>query len=94
MPEMTAFTTSYSSQGTGAYTLQRDKIANGTGTALTNMTYAWWNCYNLRSLDISGLLTQNVTNMSATFEYCRQLEYIDVTNFNMAKVTTITYMFD
>ena len=96
VPELIYFYngSSTSSSGNGTMLLERDKIANGSGTALTSMYAAWVFCYNLQSLDISELYTPNVANLSCAFEYCKKLEYIDVSHFNTAKVTTISYMFD
>ena len=96
VPDLISFNsgTTTSANGNGTYTIERDKIGNGAGTALTSTYYAWYNCYRLQSLDISNLLTPNVTTMSCMFEYCRQLEYIDVTDLNTAKATSISYMFD
>lgn len=95
VPEMTHFYdgSSNSTTGNGAYTLQRDKINNNTGNALTNLAKAWWGCYNLQSLDISGLDTHNVTSMSEVFSNCEKLENLDISHFNTAKVTSISYMF-
>ena len=95
MPEITCFYdgSSSSTTGNGTCTIERDKFANGTGTALINLSYAWYFCYHLVSLDISGLFTPNVTSLYGTFQYCHELEYIDVAHFDTAKVTSICYMF-
>lgn len=81
------------STGNGTVTLQRDKINNGTGNTLTTMYSAWNYCYNLQSLDISGLKTQNVQYMSYAFGNCKKLEVLDVSNLDMAKVVSMSYMF-
>ena len=95
VPELTLFYNGSSTSGSGnsTMTLQRDKVANNTGTALTNLRYAWYYCYDLQSLDISGLYTPNVTNMESAFSYCKILENINVSHFNTAKVTSMANMF-
>lgn len=95
VPELTHFYNGNSSSttGSGAVTLQRDKIVNGNGNNLTSLYCAWTWCFDLQSLDISGLHTQNVTNMSQAFQYCKKLEYLDVSHFNTAKVTSFGSMF-
>lgn len=78
----------------GTYTLEREKINNGNGDALTYLGYAYDHCHKLKSLDISGLDTHNVTNMQNMFCYCLQLPGIlDLRHFNVVKVTTFNSMF-
>ena len=83
-----------SSADWGSYYLEREKINNGDGDALTYLGYSYNNCYDLRSLDISGLKTQNVTSMTAMFRYCRGLnQALDLRHFDVSKVTTLENMF-
>ena len=78
----------------GALSLQREKINNGNGNALTNLAYAYDWCINLRSLDLSGLNTQKVTTMYQMFNRCQNLRgTLDLRHFDVAKVTTFSCMF-
>ena len=60
---------------------------------VTDMSYMFYNCSNLTSLDLSSFDTSNVTNMSNMFNICTKLLSIDVSNFNTSKVTDMSYMF-
>lgn len=77
-----------------SYYLQREKVNNGNGNALTYLGYAYDSSYALRSLDISGLKTQNVTSMTYMFAYCRNLyQILDLRHFDVGKVKTFESMF-
>ena len=58
------------------------------------MSYMFFSCSSLTSLDVTHFNTANVTNMSRMFEYCSSLTSLDVTHFNTAKVTYMGRMFD
>ncbi|MBQ3291933.1 MAG: BspA family leucine-rich repeat surface protein [Mogibacterium sp.] len=51
-------------------------------------------CYNLKSIDLRGFDTSNVTNMSGMFAYCTEIsEPVDFSNFNTSSVTDMSRMF-
>lgn len=78
----------------GTMSLVREKIANGTGTALTNASYAYFNSFNLQSLDLTGLLTPNVTTFAYMFYRCYSLYHaLDLRHFSVTKATTFAAMF-
>ena len=56
-------------------------------STITNMSYMFWYCTNLTSLDLSSFNTSKVTNMSSMFESCTNLTSLDVTSFDTSKVT-------
>ena len=60
---------------------------------VTDMSFLFYGCEKLTSLDLSHFNTANVTNMSSMFEGCTGLTSLDVTNFNTANVTDMSYMF-
>ena len=60
---------------------------------VTDMSFLFYGCEKLTSLDLSHFNTANVTNMSSMFDGCTGLTSLDVTNFNTAKVTNMRYMF-
>ena len=61
---------------------------------VTNMSYMFFNCSSLTSLDVTHFNTAKVTNMNRLFACCSSLTSLDVTHFNTAKVTNMNSMFD
>ena len=61
---------------------------------VTNMSYMFFSCSSLTSLDVTHFNTAKVTNMNRLFSYCSSLTSLDVTHFNTAKVTDMNSMFD
>ena len=61
---------------------------------VTNMSYMFFNCSSLTSLDVTHFNTAKVTNMNRMFGYCSSLTSLDVTHFNTAKVTNMNSMFE
>ena len=61
---------------------------------VTNMSYMFFNCSSLTSLDVTHFNTAKVTNMNSMFECCSSLTSLDVTHFNTAKVTNMNSMFE
>ena len=61
---------------------------------VTDMSYMFFNCSSLTSLDVTHFNTENVTNMNRMFGYCSSLTSLDVTHFNTAKVTNMNSMFE
>ena len=60
---------------------------------VTNMTYMFYNCSKLTSIDLSGLNTSNVTDMNNMFGDCSSLITLDVSHFNTSNVTDMYSMF-
>ena len=63
-------------------------------STITNMSYMFWYCSNLTSLDLSSFNTSKVTNMSNMFKSCPSLTSLDLSSFNTAKVTNMSSMFE
>ena len=59
---------------------------------VTNMSYMFYNCKGLTSLDVTHFDTRNVTDMSYMFYYCSGLTNLNL-NFNTGNVTNMSYMF-
>lgn len=51
-------------------------------------------CKSLKSIDLSGIDTSNVTNMEYMFSVCPSLTKLNISNFNMDNVTKYSYMFN
>ena len=60
---------------------------------VTNMSYMFFMCSSLTSLDVTYFNTANVTNMSLMFYSCSSLTSLYLTNFNTANVTNMRSMF-
>lgn len=93
VPHLINFCTGYSSNAWGVYTLEREKVANGDGSALKTLYYAWAYCRRLKDLDVSGLHTPNVTDMNSAFYYCQFLKTLDLRHWNAQNVVTFSSLF-
>lgn len=60
---------------------------------VTDMSYMFTTCWELRDLDVSGWETGNVTNMSNMFEFCSSLRELDAAPWETGNVTSISQMF-
>ena len=61
---------------------------------MTKMSYMFFLCRNLSSLDLTNFNTGNVTEMWGMFEGCEGLTSLDLTSFNTANVTDMNGMFE
>jgi len=67
---------------------------NGLDTSsVTNMSYMFYKCHDLTSLDLSNFDTSNVTNMSYMFDGCSSLTSLNLSGFDTSNVTTMSGMF-
>lgn len=53
----------------------------------------FYDCSRLRTLDVSGFDTSNVTAMNSMFDGCSSLEELDVSGFNTSKAVKLWSMF-
>ena len=60
---------------------------------VTDMSYMFWNCKNLSSLDFTNFNTTKVENMFGMFCFCEKLSSLVLSNFNTANVTDMSNMF-
>lgn len=58
-----------------------------------NMNNLFYECSDLKELDVSGLDTRNVTDMSNMFYGCCKLKELDVSRFNTSSVEDMSGMF-
>ena len=70
---------------TGIENLKTDNVKD--------MSYMFYACFNLTSLDVSSFNTANVTKMVYMFGCCFSLTSLDLSSFNTANVTDIGGMF-
>ncbi|MBD5502473.1 MAG: BspA family leucine-rich repeat surface protein [Lachnospiraceae bacterium] len=69
------------------------KTAEINVTDITDVSYMFFACTNLTSIDLTGLDTAKVTNMSSMFENCYNLETLDLSSFDTSQVTSMANMF-
>ena len=61
---------------------------------VTDMSFMFWNCRNLSSLDLTNFNTAKVENMSGMFYSCQKLSSLTLSeSFNTANVTDMSNMF-
>jgi surface protein len=60
---------------------------------VTDMSWMFYNCPSLNSIDVSNFNTQNVTNMLGMFYDCRKIKNLDISHFDTHRVTDMRYMF-
>ena len=58
-----------------------------------NMSYMFYRCSELTSIDLSGWNTTNVTTISNMFDSCTKLTTLDLSNFDTSKVLYMNYVF-
>ena len=61
---------------------------------VTNMSYMFYGCLLLTSLDLSGFNTENVTTMSYMFYGCTKMTSLDLSSFNTGNVISMGNMFN
>lgn len=67
---------------------------NGIDTSkLIDMSFMFYNCSGLTSLDVSSFNTSNILSMAGTFCGCSGLATLNVSNFDTSKVTMTASMF-
>jgi surface protein len=73
--------------------MQRDATRIGTRANVTTLSAAWYGCYSLQSLDLSGWDTTGwaVTNLAATWSGCYSLQALDLSGWDTTgwAVTTL-----
>jgi surface protein len=60
---------------------------------VTNMSYMFFECSSLTSLDLSSFNTSKITDMYGMFYECSSLTSLDLSSFNTSKVTDMGAMF-
>ena len=60
---------------------------------VTSFGKLFWQCTNLKTLDLSDVDTSNINNMSFTFCYCSSLVSLNLSNWNTSNVIKMNTMF-
>jgi len=64
-----------------------------TSGKIKDMSYMFYNCANLKAIDLSKLITSSVENMNYIFASCKSLRFLDISNFDLTKLTKTDEMF-
>ena len=70
-----------------------EDIENLNTQNVTDMSYMFYSCERLTSLDVSNFNTQNVTDMSEMFSVCSGLKSLNVSHFDTHNVKDMNSMF-
>ncbi|MDE6699647.1 MAG: DUF285 domain-containing protein [Acetatifactor sp.] len=62
-------------------------------TGLCNISYMFYECSNLKSVDVSSFNTDCVTDMSSMFYGCSSLKSVDMSGWDTSRVTNMYSMF-
>ena len=62
-------------------------------TPIGSLSYMFYECIGLISLDLTELDVSNVTDMERMFYYCNSLTSLDLSKWNTSNVTNMSYMF-
>ena len=61
---------------------------------LTNMSYMFYGCSSLKSINLSSFNANKVNNMNSMFQKCCSLKSLDLSSFNTNNVNDMSYMFN
>ncbi len=75
------------------YLTEIENISYLNASEMTDMSYMFYRCEKLQSLDLSNFNAAMVTDMRYMFYDCSNLQSINLSNFNAAMVTDMHYMF-
>ena len=70
-----------------------EDIENLNTQNVTDMSYMFYSCERLTSLDVSNFNTQNVTDMRYMFSWCEGLNSLDLSKFDTQNVEYMNNMF-
>ena len=60
---------------------------------IKNTSYMFFECFSLKSIDLSSFNTRNINNMSSMFSCCYNLQSIDLSSFNKNNANNMNKMF-
>ena len=67
-------------------------LFNGAQTGLTTLTYMFFQCYGMTTIDLSSWKFGQVTNMKNMFRSCNNTITIDITGIDTSKMTSTSNM--
>ena len=60
---------------------------------LVNISYMFYRCYSLESIDFSSFNSNNVTNMICLLDECTSLKSVNLSTFNTNNVNNMSFLF-
>ena len=69
-------------------------MSNLNTSSVKNMSHMFYNCYKLKSLDLSGFTMEGAVNITYMFKNNSALEYINLSNSNPRDNIIITKLFE
>ena len=60
---------------------------------LVNISYMFYRCYSLESIDFSSFNSNNVTNMICLLDECTSLKSVNLSSFNTNNVNNMSFLF-
>lgn len=86
--------TSFSELFNGCNAMRSFKFTNfNTSNKITSTYKMFYDCKQIKTIDLSIMDTSEVTNMQEMFRHCNAATVIDTSNFNTSAVTNMSYMF-
>ena len=70
-----------------------NNINNLDTSRVTNMSYMFYACFDLKTVDLSNFNTENVTDMSYMFSNCSEITNLNFSSFDTRKVKNMESMF-
>ena len=77
-----------------SYLISIDFNNNFNTSNVTDMTYMFYLCTSLTSLDLNNFNMVNVTEMNGMFSGCSSLTSLDLSSFNTPSATNMKWMFE
>ena len=68
-------------------------LSKADASNAANANRMFFNCNNLKELNLAGFDTSKVTNMSEMFDGCSKLTELDLSGFDTSNVTAMNWMF-
>lgn len=63
-------------------------------STVTNMSFVFSNCTNLKYVELSGMKVTKVKTLSGLFYHCRNLKTVDISTWQTSSLTNISMMLD
>ena len=60
---------------------------------IEDLSYMFYGCKSLISLDLSNFNMTNLKSMNYIFKECSSLQFLDLSNFNAGKVSSLSSIF-
>lgn len=83
----------FDSKKSGIKTVSKDPAVSGTIPGLKSMSFMFYGCSSLTSLNLSGFDTSQVSSIYKMFQGCSSLTSLDLSGFDTSQVADMNSMF-